>query len=205
MRGTDGVGRVAHVLNHLMKWGCVVLLMLVIGNCLAQRQGETVAAPSRLASDRAGEPLPRIFTNGVAAIKAKTHIPILLPRHLGQPLEKAKYAVVQDANANEYFISLYYKLHVGDAGFAGSFSAEAEPRYNVGDLENVSVVKLTHGLRGFFRAVSCGGSCAPANLWWEQSGIMYQIQIKLPPTLSEESQQKAVVSLADSSITAGPR
>lgn len=182
-------------------------LMLPIGDCFAQSQGEPANVPSRPASNRtvSGKPLPHIFTNVLPIIKEKTHMPVLLPSHLVEPIEKAKYAAVQDANANEYSISLYYKLHVGEAGFAGSFSAQAEPRFKVGDLENVSVVKLTHGLRGFFRGVSCGGSCAPANLWWEQNGVLYNIQVKLPPTLSEESQQKAIVSLADSSITAGSR
>jgi len=182
-------------------------LVLPTDNCLAQPQGKPAKLPSGSASDRAvtHEPLPQVFSNILPIIKSKTHVPVLLPSHLVEPIERAKYVIVQEANANEYSISLYYKLHFGEAGFAGSFAAQAEPRYKLDDLENVSRVKLQHGRRGFFRAVSCGGSCAPANLWWEQSGITYQIQVKLPPTLSEENQQKAIVSLADSSIIAGPR
>lgn len=53
-----------------------------------------------------------------------------------------------------------------------------------------------------FRAVSCGGSCAPANLWWEQSGVMYQIQIKLRNGLTEKDQEKILVETANSTVPA---
>jgi hypothetical protein len=69
----------------------------------------------------------------------------------------------------------------------------------------VREVKLSRGLVGYFRSVSCGGSCAPANLWWEEDRALYQIQLKLSPTLSESDQQKTITAVADSAILAGPR
>ena len=53
-----------------------------------------------------------------------------------------------------------------------------------------------------FRAVSCGGSCAPANLWWEQNGVMYQIQIKLGRGTTESDQEKILIETANSSVPA---
>ena len=97
-----------------------------------------------------------------------------------------------------YFISLYYS---GDAnasyaaGFGGS-TLILQDR----DLPNSARVALSDGRTGIFRPVSCGGSCGPANLWWEQNAVMYQIQVKLSPDLSEKEQQKILVETANSTV-----
>jgi len=104
-----------------------------------------------------------------------------------------------------YAISLYYELGIGDAGFAANFTGQAKPKYTPEDLADVERTPLAQGLIGFFSPVSCGGSCAPANLWWQQNGTLYQIQLKLSSTLSVQNQQKALAAAADSAITAGPR
>jgi len=39
-------------------------------------------------------------------------------------------------------------------------------------------------------------------LWWEQNGVMYQIQIKLRSDSAEKEQEKILVKTANSSITA---
>jgi hypothetical protein len=95
--------------------------------------------------------------------------------------------------------------HIGDAGFAASFMSDAHPDYDPKDIGNVREVKLPHGLVGYFSPVSCGGSCAPANLWWEEDQVLYQIQLKLSSTLAEMDQQRATVAVANSAILAGPR
>lgn len=109
------------------------------------------------------------------------------------------------ATANEYMVSLYYDLGIGDAGFAALFEATSNPQYSPRELENVREVKLAGGITGFFRPVNCGGSCAPANLWWEQGALLYQIQLKLPSTLREKNQQGIITAVGNSAILAGPR
>jgi hypothetical protein len=96
---------------------------------------------------------------------------------------------VDKATADEYAVSLYYELDVGNAGFAASFQAINNLHYSPRELGNVREVKLAGGITGFFRPVSCGGSCAPANLWWEQGAVLYQIQLKLPSTVREKNQE----------------
>ncbi len=85
------------------------------------------------------------------------------------------------------------------------FSAHAKPGYRLQDLSNVRGVRLICGIHGFFRAVNCGGSCAPAYLWWEENGVLYQIQLELSPALSAQSQRAVMEKIADSAILAGPR
>jgi hypothetical protein len=81
------------------------------------------------------------------------------------------------------------------AGFGGSTLILHDP-----DLPNGARVTLSNGRAGIFRRVSCGGSCAPANLWWVQNGVMYQIQVKLRPDLPEKDQQKILVETANSTV-----
>jgi uncharacterized protein YecT (DUF1311 family) len=153
----------------------------------------------------AGQSLPECFASSVRAVKAKTRVPILLPSVLPDPIGKAMHSVVQSVAEDSYAISLYYELGIGDAGFAANFTGHAKPNYSPEDLAKVERTPLAQGLIGFFRPVSCGGSCAPANLWWQQNGTLYQIQLRLSSTLSEQDQQKALTAAADSAITAGPR
>ncbi|MFZ0321109.1 MAG: hypothetical protein WAL56_18420 [Candidatus Sulfotelmatobacter sp.] len=153
----------------------------------------------------AAENLPNVFLSVVAGVKAKTRVAVLLPTELPRPFSDAKHASVGKATADGYAVSLYYDLGTGDAGFAASFEAANNPRYSPRELGNVREVKLASGVIGFFRPVNCGGSCAPANLWWEQGAVLYQIQLKLPSTLDEKDQQGIITAVANSAIVAGPR
>ena len=149
--------------------------------------------------------LPDVFVSVLGGIKAKTRVPVLLPTELPRPFSDAKHASVDKATADEYEVSLYYELDAGNAGFAASFEATKNPHYSPRELANVREVKLAGGISGIFRPVSCGGSCAPANLWWEQGSVLYQIQLKVPSTLPEKNQQEIITALANSAIQAGPR
>jgi len=149
--------------------------------------------------------LPDIFVSVLAGVKAKTRVPVLLPTELPRPFSDAKHASVDKATADEYAVSLYYELGVGNAGFAASFEATNNPHYSPRELGNVREVKLAGGITGFFRPVSCGGSCAPANLWWEQGAVLYQIQLKLPSTVRGKNQEGIITAVASSAILAGPR
>lgn len=150
------------------------------------------------------ESLPDVFLSGLAEIKAKTRVPVLLPSELPRPFNDAKHATL-GATADDYTVSLYYELGAGDAGFAASFGATDKPRFSLRELENERKVKLANGIVGFFRPVSCGGSCAPANLWWEQGAVLYQFQLKQRSTLRERDQQRIIMAVANSAILAGPR
>jgi hypothetical protein len=174
-----------------MKWSVAILL------CCQVALGQSQHRP-------AGH-LPNALASVLAEVKTKSHVEVLLPSQLSQPFAKAKYASVDSASEDEYAISLYYELGIGNAGFAASFTANAHPDYGPKELLNIDEVKLSHGLVGYFRPVSCGGSCAPANLWWEEDRILYQIQLRLSPELAESDQRKEMIAIVNSAILAGPR
>jgi hypothetical protein len=149
--------------------------------------------------------LPDILVSALAEVEANTRVPVLLPTELPKPFGHAKHAIVEKVSAGEYAVSLYYELDAGEAGFAASFEATNNPLYSPRELGNVRELKLANGITGFFRPVSCGGSCAPANLWWKQGAVLYQLQLKLPSTLREKNQQAVITAVANSAILAGPR
>jgi hypothetical protein len=146
-----------------------------------------------------------VFAPVLARVKATSRIPVLLPNELPSAIATAKHAVVDTAGVDEYAITLYYELGTGDAGFAASFSAQGKPKFNPQEVTNVEPVNLAHDLHGFFRAVSCGGSCAPANLWWEENGVLYVIQLELSPDMSDRDQENTIVAVVNSAIMGGPR
>jgi hypothetical protein len=117
----------------------------------------------------------------------------------------AKHAVIEKASDKEYVITLFYKLGVGNAGFAAFFGAQGNPDYEPRDLGNIRKVALAHGLLGYFKPVGCGGSCAPANVWWKEGRVLYQIQLGFPSALRESEQKKSIIAAADSAILGGPR
>lgn len=179
-----------------MKTRIIAIFLVAIG-CFAN---------GKLATAQGSDsPLRDVFVSVLPQVKAETGIPILLPTRLPKPLIDAKQVRVAKATRNEYAVILCYELGVGDAGFAASFSAENDARYSPAELPNVRKARLAAGTVGFFRPVSCGGSCTPANLWWQQGATLYQIQLKLSSTLKENEQQKTITELANSAISAGPR
>lgn len=148
-----------------------------------------------------------IFASVLPRIKKRSHVPVLLPGQLPPPIAKAEHAVIGTAEADKYGIALYYERQPdgGYFGFAASFSAERKSKFDPQELLNSEPINLARHLRGFFRAVSCGGSCAPANLWWEENGVLYVIQLQLSPEMSDRSQENAIVAVANSAIMGGPR
>lgn len=163
----------------------------------AQKPGATV--------NHAGiKSLPKVFASVLSEVKTKSHVAILLPSELPDPVGKAEHAGVDKATANEYVISLYYELDAGDAGFAALFSGDAAPKYDPKELRNIREVELAHGIHGFVRAAG-GRSRGPVNIWWKDGGTLYQIQMKLDSSLSGEGQEKAIVAVANSAILGGPR
>lgn len=174
----------------------LIAVLFLIASCnLGTRPSHAVAA----------EPLPSVFIPVLAEIKAKTNIPLLLPTELPKPFSDAEHAVVGKAKPDEYSVILYYDLDAGNAGFAASFMADNKISHAPLEFGNVRRVKLAGRNVGFFRPVSCGGSCAPANLWWEQGTVLYAIQLSFPSSLNEKKQKDVITKVVNSAILAGPR
>ena len=81
-----------------------------------------------------------------------------------------------------------------DACFLAGFTGErGRP---LGHRTNVS---LALGLRGYFKALSCGGSCSPPSIQWIEKGVRYEIQA------NALGGRRAFVAMANSAISSGNR
>ncbi|MDH5180584.1 MAG: hypothetical protein OEZ39_12070 [Gammaproteobacteria bacterium] len=140
--------------------------------------------------------LKSLFGKAINEIGENSHVPVRLPTVI--PNVIAKYGVksaVGKTSANGYTVSLYYTQEPGNAAYAGMISGST---VTFDSLPNTVPVQLLNGTNALFRAVQCGGSCAPANLWWQVEGVGYSIQLKLSRKLSEEAQKKAIIEMANS-------
>jgi hypothetical protein len=143
-----------------------------------------------------------IFRPALEQIQSQTRIPILLPSKLPSAISEREIKVASgEVRKDGYFISLYFSEGGGDAAFAAGFGGSTRI-FGLQDLSNTRRVALSGGRTGMFRPVSCGGSCAPANLWWQQNGVMYQIQIKPRSGSTEKDQEKILVETANMTVIA---
>jgi hypothetical protein len=141
----------------------------------------------------------RVFTHALEQIQSKTRIPILLPSKLPSAVPESGIKLASgEVRKDGYFISLYY-TEDGNASYAAGFGGSTFILQDR-DVTNSARVALSDVRTGIFRPVSCGASCAPANLWWEQNGVMYQIQAQLGPGMPERDQQKILVEMANSTV-----
>jgi hypothetical protein len=133
--------------------------------------------------------------------KKQTRLPVLLPSDL--PSSYGGLVATLAAEPDKYSIGLITEPEAGR--YAAGFLAEKEENYIAADIGNTKHVTLAKNTLGFFRPISCGGSCSPVNLWWEQSGILYNIQAVMSSDTSEDEQERFIVPIADSAILGGPR
>lgn len=189
---TSGMTRNARVLVLIF----TVMAVLLMSAAAFAGDTAVTAQPSH--------PPAEIFVAKLAELKSKTHAPILLPDTLPKAFSDAKDVVIH-ATETKYDIELYSTLDYGNAGFEGGFSGDAKPKYGPRDLPDVEPIQLANGIQGYFRSVGCGGSCAPANLWWKIGDVLYQVQVRLRPDTAVQEQKDIVSSVANSAILAGAR
>jgi hypothetical protein len=148
--------------------------------------------------------LQNLFRACLPELKAKTRVPILLPAEA--PSNLLVKGLVIDANVSDdaYDISLVGEHGAGNAGFMAGFSASARKKAPSLEVPSDKMVSLPMGISAVFRPISCGGSCAPVNIWWGQEKVVYQIQLKMLSDTGEEEQEVRIVALASSAIKAGP-
>jgi len=136
--------------------------------------------PSCLLAQQA-EPDP-VFQSALADILPQTPVPILLPSKLRSVVRIGEIQLAAgELRKHGYFISLCYSDPCSGATYAAGFGASRRitaPK----DLPNTLPVELANNRTGLFRPVSCGGSCAPANLLWVQGGVHTPSKSNCHPT-----------------------
>jgi hypothetical protein len=109
-----------------------------------------------------------------------------------------KAVVIGDERKTGYGLALYAEEGIGDAGYIAGIAGTKSANSATEDIPDTKPVKLANGATAKFRPVSCGGSCAPANLWWRIPSAVYTIQLRLDPRLGSDKQLQLLLEVANS-------
>jgi hypothetical protein len=128
---------------------------------------------------------------------------IFLPSKLPSSVNINEVHLVDGAGKpDEWQISLYYKQGCGDACFVGFFGARRGEKVFRDEVDKV--VWLANGIRGYYTARSCGGSCAPPQINWIYQGVLYTTQFNVN-NKSKRRDEAEIIALANSAIQGGMR
>lgn len=172
--------------RHLMRHVCILVALTVAGisGCAS-----APVSSGHLAS---------LLAEARAELGGAPHVPVYLPSRLPAAVTSigVVYAVGQHRRRG-YNVSLYYSAQPSNATFAVSVSGSTRTFQH---LPNTQAVHLGNGAPALFRPVSCGGSCAGANLWWRINGNEYNVQLSLPSRLPSKRQLSALLVVANSMV-----
>lgn len=144
--------------------------------------------------------VPGALGRTLSQTRAKTPLTILLPTRLTLDFDGRTFAS-GFGDRRSYGLSLAGVRNCGGATacFLATFSAErgARPSFR-------RTVVLRGGRSGYFKPLSCGGSCSPPEIQWRSRGNLYTIQANIPDS-TDAGQRRRLVRAANSAIGAGPR
>lgn len=141
--------------------------------------------------------LLQVFKPELVKVKHVTAVPVLLP-HTLPLLDKSKVYASSSATKKGFELDLAYAPNCfgADACFLAMFAGQKG-----GSLPGAPNVRLANGDPAFYKGVSCGGSCAPASLWFIHGGVLYSWQDKDVGG----NAKSLLMALANQAIAAGPR
>jgi hypothetical protein len=156
-----------------------------------------VAVPA-LAASEGDVNVPKKFSVLVPKVKKKSGLAVRLPSKIHVFVKPSKTFADGSATKKSYFLELdaAKSCHGANACFLASFSGKrgGTPAFK-------RTVSLAHGITGYFRPVTCGGSCSPAFIQWKQGGVLYEIENKGVG----KNEKKSMAALANSAIRGGSR
>ena len=150
-----------------------------------------------------------LFEMATRSIVARTSILIYVPVSL-QSLDvyAADGCRFAKSAGDSYDIAIYGRLREysqteplpcerNDAGMLAELHGERKPMPELAGTR-AQRLKLRNGEPGWFIPVSCGGSCAPATLYWQMPHASYWLQMKLSSELPISEQRKELLDTVDS-------
>ena len=136
----------------------------------------------------------------LSRVAATTTIPVRLPATLPLDFDGEVFAR-GTAAAHTWTLALDGAADCGGANacFLAQMSGEhgGRPAFR-------RKVRLTRGITGRYKPLSCGGSCSPPMIQWVQRGVLFSIQAKVS-SAGAARQRAAMVRAANSAIRARPR
>ena len=143
------------------------------------------------------------FQEILPKIKEQTQVPILLPSQLLITGTDRKIYVEGKGTSNSYEITLAFEPNCsGNACSIGYISGEKSGKPLEDEFSRE--LNLVQNIKGYFRPLTCGASCAPAIIGWEYQGVFYRMAFK-GVGQSPEIEGETLAKMANSAIEAGAR
>jgi hypothetical protein len=144
--------------------------------------------------------VPSALGGSLSRVRSDTKIAILLPNRLALDYDGRSYAS-GIGDPGSYSLSLAGAPNCGGANacFLVTFAGE---RGRTPDFRRK--VALRGGRSGYYKPLTCGGSCSPPIIQWRSRGNLYTIQAKVPDS-SNAGARRRLVNAANAAIGAGPR
>ena len=141
----------------------------------------------------------KVLRDDLERVAPRTDVPIRLPAQMRLDYDRGVFGDGSGTAAGyELDISATRECG-GNACFLAQFSGEegGEPAFR-------RKVSLAEGITGYYKPLSCGGSCSPPMIQWVQSQVLYSIQAKLGVS-GRKKQRRAMRRAANSAIRSTPR
>ncbi|NET24687.1 hypothetical protein [Okeania sp. SIO1I7] len=149
------------------------------------------------------QPVAAELTEILPKIKQQTKVPILLPNQLLITGTDNQIYVDGKGTNNSYEITLAFEKDcTANACSIGYMSGEKGGKPL--DDEFSRELSLVQDIKGYFRPLTCGASCAPPIIGWEYQGVFYRISLK-GVGQSPEIEGETLKKMANSAIEAGAR
>jgi len=143
--------------------------------------------------------IKKVLRDDIQRVAPDTDIPIRLPARMSLDYDKNVFG---DGFAGDESYEFDVDA-VADCGGNACFLAQFQGERG-GTPAFKRTVSLAKGITGYYKPLSCGGSCSPPMIQWLQRGVLYSIQAKLAAA-GKAKQRRAMVRAANSAIRATPR
>jgi hypothetical protein len=165
------------------------LLMLTLAVLIVATTALAAAATTTVS-------VPGTFTAQLKTLHKKGIGPVLLPQKI--TVDAAHVYPTVDLSGTGYALDLGAAkgCHGANACFVAGFSLRD------GKPFNKIRVALLHGTTGYYRDLSCGGSCSPPSVEFVRNGFLYEIQANVG---TEKTWKRILIAMANSAIAHGAR
>jgi hypothetical protein len=144
---------------------------------------------------------PKIFKSNLSSVKSDSSISaVYLPSHIRVFTRASRVRGSVDASDNQYnlILGIGSRCNGANVCLLANFAAIRDERPASGGRR----VRLSRGTTGYWRDISCGASCSPAEIQFVKRGVLYSIATK---GVTQRNVKATLVKLANSAIEAGPR
>ena len=153
-----------------------------------------------VAAEAAIYDVKRVLRDDIRRVAPRTDVPIRLPRSMNLDYSRAAFGDGgRTARGYDFTIATTADCGNATACFLASFTGEEGGTYAFRRR-----VRLARGIVGRYKPLTCGASCSPPTIEWEQRGFLYRLQAKLGVS-GAAKQRAAMVRAANSAIRSRPR